>query len=102
MNDPLVVPTGDLADAALAILHQTVDQQIAEHSLRSFYSARLTAQQEGLLTARSRWPSSSTPESLRKRRRPSPSRLNCSGNPAADESQRRADGTQLQGRRKPA
>ncbi|MET8028559.1 HD domain-containing protein [Streptomyces avermitilis] len=50
MNDPLVVPTGDIADAALAILHETVDKQIAEHSLRSFYFARLTAQQEGLLT----------------------------------------------------
>ncbi|MFD7480998.1 HD domain-containing protein [Streptomyces sp. NPDC059837] len=50
MNDPLAVPTGDVADAALAILHETVDKQIGEHSLRSFYFARLIAQQEGLLT----------------------------------------------------
>jgi hypothetical protein len=50
MNDHLVLPTGDVADAALAIMHKTVDKQIADHSLRSFHFARLTAQQEGLLT----------------------------------------------------
>lgn len=207
MNDHLVLPTGDVADAALAIMHKTVDKQIADHSLRSFHFARLTAQQEGLLTdaaydegllfaatamhdlglgtlaegnarfevegadiaakllaehgvpdshisrvweaialhsslgladrmglltylthkgvftdggrftdlspscrspyvspthgrpmtARSSWPSSTTPESLRTRPHPSPSRPNCSGRPAADGSQKQAEGTRLLG-----
>src|SRR6476620_4706554 len=50
MNSVLVLPAGSLVDAALSLVRETVDKPIADHSLRSFFFARLTAQQEGLLT----------------------------------------------------
>ena len=50
MNSVLVLPAGSLAGAALSLVRETVDKPIVDHSLRSFFFARLTAQQEGLLT----------------------------------------------------
>ncbi len=50
MNSVLVLPAGSLVDAALSLVRETVDKPIVDHSLRSFFFARLTAQQEGLLT----------------------------------------------------
>ena len=50
MNSVLVLPTGGLAGAALSLVRETADKPIVDHSLRSFFFARLTAQQEGLLT----------------------------------------------------
>jgi len=47
MNDALTLPTGPLADASLALVRQSVDTPIAEHSIRSFLFARLLAEQEG-------------------------------------------------------
>jgi len=49
MNSVLVLPAGSLVDAALSLVRETVDKPIVDHSLRSFFFARLTAQQEGLL-----------------------------------------------------
>jgi hypothetical protein len=49
VNNLLVLPTGSLVDAALSLVHETVDKPIVDHSLRSFFFARLIAQQEGLL-----------------------------------------------------
>src|SRR5438034_11347105 len=49
MNSVLVLPTASLVDAALSLVRETVDKPIVDHSLRSFFFARLTAQQEGLL-----------------------------------------------------
>src|SRR5258705_9590916 len=50
MNSVLVLPAGSLVDAALSLVRETADKPIVDHSLRSFFFARLTAQQEGLLT----------------------------------------------------
>lgn len=50
MNSVLVLPAGSLVDAALSLVRETVDKPIVDHSLRSFFFARLTAQQQGLLT----------------------------------------------------
>ena len=49
MNSVLVLPAGGLAGAALSLVRETAGKPIAGHSLRSFFFARLTAQQEGLL-----------------------------------------------------
>jgi HD domain len=50
MNDILVLPTGPLADATLALVRSTESQPIADHSIRSFIFARLLAEHEGALT----------------------------------------------------
>jgi len=50
MNSVLVLPAGRLAGAALSLLRETAGKPIVDHSLRSFFFARLTARHEGLLT----------------------------------------------------
>src|SRR5829696_10537461 len=49
MNDILVLPTGALADASLAIARASVGRSILDHSIRSFLFARLLADHEGCL-----------------------------------------------------
>ena len=49
MNDILVLPTGPLADASLAIARSSVSRPIVDHSIRSFLFARLLADHEGCL-----------------------------------------------------
>ena len=49
MNDFLVLPTGPLADASLAIARSSVNRSILDHSIRSFLFARLLADEEGSL-----------------------------------------------------
>ena len=49
MNDILVLPTGPLADASLAIARSSESQPIVDHSIRSFLFARLLADHEGCL-----------------------------------------------------
>jgi hypothetical protein len=49
MNDFLVLPTGPLADASLALVRSTESRPIADHSVRSFIFARLLAEHEGAL-----------------------------------------------------
>src|SRR2546421_10059721 len=49
MNDILVLPTGALADASLAIARSSVNRSIVDHSIRSFLFARLLAEEEGSL-----------------------------------------------------
>src|SRR6266540_6541402 len=49
MNDILVLPTGPLADASLALVRSTESRPIADHSIRSFIFARLLAEHEGAL-----------------------------------------------------
>jgi hypothetical protein len=49
MNDVLVLPTGPLADASLALVLSTESRPIADHSIRSFIFARLLAEHEGAL-----------------------------------------------------
>src|SRR6266850_3579203 len=49
MNDILVLPTGALADASLAIARSSVSRPIVDHSIRSFLFARLLADREGCL-----------------------------------------------------
>jgi hypothetical protein len=49
MSDLLVLPTGSLADASLAIARASVNRSILDHSIRSFLFARLLAEQEGSL-----------------------------------------------------
>ena len=49
MNDILVLPTGELADASLAIARSSVSRSIVDHSIRSFLFARLLADHEGCL-----------------------------------------------------
>ncbi len=49
MNDILVLPTGRLADASLAIVRASASQPIVDHSIRSFLFARLLADIEGSL-----------------------------------------------------
>src|SRR5712692_8277196 len=49
MNDILVLPTGPLADASLAIARSSVSRPIVDHSIRSFLFARLLADHEGSL-----------------------------------------------------
>jgi len=47
MDDILVLPTGRLADASLAITRSTASRPIVDHSIRSFLFARLLADKEG-------------------------------------------------------
>jgi HD domain len=49
MNDILVLPTGALADASLAIARSSMSRLIVDHSIRSFLFARLLANHEGCL-----------------------------------------------------
>ena len=49
MNDILVLPTGALADASLAIARSSMSRPIVDHSIRSFLFARLLANHEGCL-----------------------------------------------------
>jgi HD domain len=49
VNDILVLPTGRLADATLAIARSSVSRSIVDHSVRSFLFARLLADREGSL-----------------------------------------------------
>src|SRR3989442_15547277 len=49
MNAILVLPTGALADASLAIARSSVRRPIVDHSIRSFLFARLLADHEGCL-----------------------------------------------------
>ena len=49
MNDVLVLPTGALADASLAIARSSMSRPIVDHSIRSFLFARLLAHHEGCL-----------------------------------------------------
>jgi hypothetical protein len=49
MNDVLVLPTGALADASLAIARSSVSRPIVDHSIRTFLFARLLADHEGCL-----------------------------------------------------
>ena len=49
MNDVLVLPTGALADASLAIARSSVSRPIVDHSIRSFLFARLLADHDGCL-----------------------------------------------------
>lgn len=50
MSDMLVLPTGPLADASLALARSTVSPPIVDHSIRSFLFARLLAEHEGSLS----------------------------------------------------
>jgi len=47
MSDVLRLPTGAMFDAALQLARTTTSKPIFEHSLRSFYYARLIAELEG-------------------------------------------------------
>src|SRR5260221_2456971 len=49
VNDILVLPTGALADASLAIARSSVSRPIVDHSIRSFLFARLLADHDGCL-----------------------------------------------------
>jgi hypothetical protein len=49
MKEVLVLPTGPLADASLALVRSTESRPIADHSIRSFIFARLLAEHEGAL-----------------------------------------------------
>ena len=49
MKDILVLPTGPLVDASLALVRSTESRPIADHSIRSFLFARLLAEHEGCL-----------------------------------------------------
>jgi HD domain len=49
MSNLLVLPTGSLADASLAVARSSVNQSILDHSIRSFLFARLLAEEEGSL-----------------------------------------------------
>src|SRR6476469_8433461 len=49
MSDFLVLPSGPLADASLAIARSSVSRPILDHSIRSFLFARLLADHDGSL-----------------------------------------------------
>jgi HD domain len=49
MNEILVLPTGALTDASLAIARSSVSRPIVDHSIRTFLFARLLADHEGCL-----------------------------------------------------
>src|SRR5207247_2281155 len=49
MNDILVLPTGSLVDASLALVRSTETRPIVDHSIRTFLFARLLAGHEGCL-----------------------------------------------------
>ena len=50
MNDIVVLPSGPLAGASLALARASESQSILDHSIRSFLFARLLADEEGLLS----------------------------------------------------
>src|SRR6266480_2241511 len=47
VNDILILPTGPLAEASLALVRSSESQPIVAHSIRSFLFARLLADHEG-------------------------------------------------------
>ena len=49
VNDILILPTGPLAEASLALARSSESQPIVDHSIRSFLFARLLADHEGCL-----------------------------------------------------
>jgi HD domain len=49
MNEILVLPSGPLADASLALARASESRSILDHSIRSFLFARLLADEEGCL-----------------------------------------------------
>ena len=49
MDDILILPTGPLAEASLALARSSESRPIADHSIRSFLFARLLADHEGCL-----------------------------------------------------
>src|SRR5437667_6330098 len=49
VNDILILPTGPLAEASLALAQSSESQPIVDHSIRSFLLARLLAGHEGCL-----------------------------------------------------
>src|SRR6476661_3995346 len=49
MNEILMLPTGPLADASLAIARSSMSRPIVDHSIRSFLFARMLADHEGCL-----------------------------------------------------
>src|SRR2546425_12731425 len=49
VNDILILPTGPLAEASLALAQSSESQPIVDHSIRSFLLARLLADHEGCL-----------------------------------------------------
>jgi hypothetical protein len=49
MNEILVLPTGALADASLAVARSSVSRPIVDHSIRTFLFALLLADHEGCL-----------------------------------------------------
>src|SRR2546428_12954591 len=49
VNDILILPTGPLAEASLALPRSSESQPIVDHSIRSFLLARLLADHEGCL-----------------------------------------------------
>src|SRR5437667_9261488 len=49
VNAILVLPTGPLAEASLALARSSESRPIADHSIRSFLFARLVADHEGCL-----------------------------------------------------
>src|SRR5207253_7630700 len=49
VNDILVLPTGPLAEASLALAQSSESRPIVDHSIRSFLLARLLADHEGCL-----------------------------------------------------
>src|SRR5258705_4376342 len=49
VSDILILPTGSLAEASLALAQSSESRLIADHSIRSFLFARLVADHEGCL-----------------------------------------------------
>jgi hypothetical protein len=49
VTDFLVLPTGSLVDASLAVARSSLSRSILDHSVRSFLFARLLADEEGAL-----------------------------------------------------
>src|SRR5207302_2014576 len=49
VDDILILPTGPLAEASLALAQSSESQPIVDHSIRSFLFARLLADHEGCL-----------------------------------------------------
>jgi hypothetical protein len=47
MDEILALPAGPLADAALSLAQRTESTPVADHSIRSFFFARLLASQDG-------------------------------------------------------
>ena len=49
MKDILILPTGPLAEASLALAQSSESRPIVDHSIRSFLLARVLADHEGCL-----------------------------------------------------